>query len=183
MNSEITVQNNILSDIEMDESVKSYFNALAAITPNIFKTESYGIYLYSPKANGQPVVKIIRFCVEYNDQIFGIQDEIFFPAINEGAQINFRITDKLVFKEAPATLGKNVMKFIDEFKAHAAVKGATISVNGYGVVFESDGEKWVRKNKSLQDIITDELIANGELMYKSHQLKHFGFTQVGKTTL
>ncbi len=135
-----------LSDVKMDDDVKSYFEAMLAITPKIFKTESYSINLYNSKQ--QTEIRMIRFCVEYNDCIFGIQDEIYFPCENTGAQINFQVTDKLYFKRAPEKLDKHVMKFITKFGELATDKGASISVMGYGIIFESDGNGWVRKTKA-----------------------------------
>lgn len=167
MTKEIVKKNQEISDVALDENVKSYFEAMLLLTPNVFKTESYAINLYQPLKN-QPEVSVVRFCVEY-DNFFATQDELFFPSVNEGAKVNFEFTRQFEFKKAPDNLSKLLMQFIDKFRALATDKGAFISVMGYGIVYVSDGEKWVRKRgmPNYLDAVTGALIANGELISKS----------------
>ena len=132
-----------IADSQLEAGVRLYWDTLMLITPNIFKTETYPIYFYHPNEN-QPVVKIYRMCVEYLDGTFHVQDELFFPSVNTGGKVNFEVTKELRFKKAPKFIHRHVQKFIDECKALVSIKYASIYVQGYGFIYESDGVRWVR---------------------------------------
>ena len=143
MSKKIATLNNGIADNQLEDGVRLYWETLMLITPNIFKTETYPIYFYHPEKN-QPVVKIYRMCVKYLDGYFGVQDELFFPSVNTGGQVNFEVTKELWFNKSPDVIHRHVQKFIDECKALVSVRGASIYVQGYGFIYESDGVRWVR---------------------------------------
>lgn len=154
------------TDLEIEENpVLAYWKTLQLILPLAkLKTETFNIGFYRGDDEwGKSIANIIRFCVEYADERFSFQDELFFPSENEGGQLNYEVgaTGQLLngvkpfedkpqfgFVKLPDSLSKHFIRFVSEVQSAAQVKGSFITVQGYGVVMESNGKQWEFKHNN-----------------------------------
>ena len=154
------------TDLAIEENpVLAYWKTLQLILPVAkLKTETFNIGFYRGDDEwGKSIANIIRFCVEYADERFSFQDELFFPSENEGGQLNYEVGNtgqghnadrpfedkpQFAFLKTPDSLSKHFTRFVSEVQSAAKIKGSFIMVQGYGVVMESNGEQWEFKHNS-----------------------------------
>jgi hypothetical protein len=154
------------TDLAIEENpVLAYWKTLQLILPVAkLKTETFNIGFYRGNDEwGKSIANIIRFCVEYADERFSFQDELFFPSENEGGQLNYEVGNtgqehnaerpfedkpQFAFIKTPDSLSKHFTRFVSEVQSAAKIKGSFIMVQGYGVVMESNGEQWEFKHNN-----------------------------------